>query len=133
MWSVPKQAWNSKGMQKYLKAPGISAWVVDLKKQKPIKGLTIVSEDNYWRSPGTAAAEMVQTSMDFKLAKALTKLALNNVKKFATKAPYMANIYLGATDPAVTGMCGPVPVKYHPGAVAAWEEAGHKIPDCARP
>ena len=132
-WSVPQKAWNSKGMQKYLKAPGIAPWVVDLKTVKPLKGLTLVSEDGFWRSPGTGGADMVHMSMDFKLAKALTKVAISNVKAFTGKAPYMANIGLGNTDPAVTGMCGAVPVKYHPGAVAAWEEAGHKIPDCARP
>jgi hypothetical protein len=30
-------------------------------------------------------------------------------------------------------MCGPSPVKYHPGAVRAWEEAGYTVPDCAKP
>ena len=132
-WSVPLKAWNSKGMQKYLKAPGIAPWVIDLKTVKPLKGLTLVSEDGVWRSPATAGADMVHMSMDFELAKALTEVAISNVKAFTTKAPYMANIGIGNTDPAKTGLCGPVPVKYHPGAVAAWEEAGHKIPDCARP
>ncbi|MDE0702626.1 MAG: hypothetical protein OXH59_02775 [Rhodospirillaceae bacterium] len=133
LWSVPKKAWDSKPMQRYLKAPGTAPWVIDLKTVKPIKGLTIVSEDGIFRSPGTAGAEMVQTSMSFDLAKALTKTAISNVKKFTSKAPYMANIFIGEIDPAKTGMCGPVPVKYHPGAVAAWEEAGHKVPDCAKP
>ena len=132
-WSVPKEVWTSKGMQKYLKAPGIAPWVVDLKTVKPLKGLTLVSEDGMWRSPGTGGADMVRMSMDFDLAKALTEVAISNIGAFTGKAPYMANIGLGQTDPAVTGMCGAVPVKYHPGAVAAWEEAGHKIPDCARP
>ncbi len=133
LWSVPLETWNAKPMQKYLSAPGIARWVVDLKTVKPIKGLTVVSEDGRFRGPGTAGAEMVQTSMDADLAKALTKLALANVDAFRNKAPYMANTRLGETDPAITGMCGAVPVKYHPGAVAAWEEAGHTVPDCARP
>lgn len=133
LWSVPNKAWNSKPMQRYLKAPGQTPWVVDLKTVKPIKGLTVVSEDGMYRSPGTAGAEMVQTSMSFELAKALTKAALANVKKFTSKAPYMANIRIGVIDPATTGMCGAIPVKYHPGAVAAWEEAGKKVPDCAKP
>ena len=104
-----------------------------MKTVKPLKGLTLVSEDGIWRSPATAGADMVHMSMDFEIAKALTRVAISNVKAFTTKAPYMANIGIGNTDPAKTGLCGPVPVKYHPGAVAAWEEAGHKIPDCARP
>ncbi len=133
LWSIPVKAWKSKGMQKYLKAPGIAPWVIDLKTVKPVKGLTIVSEDGFWRSPGTAGAEMVHTSMDFALAKSLTAAAIANTKKFTGKAPYMANIGIGRIDPATTGMCGAVPVKYHPGAVAAWEEAGQKVPACARP
>ena len=132
-WSVPIRAWNSQAMRKYLKAPGIAPWVIDLKTVKPLKGLTLVSEDGVWRSPATAGADMVHMSMDFELAKTLTRVAISNVKAFTTKAPYMANIGIGNTDPAKTGLCGAVPVKYHPGAVAAWEEAGHKIPDCAKP
>ena len=133
LWSVPVKAWNSKGMQRYLKSPGSGPLVVDLKKVKPIKGLTIVSEDGIWRSPATLGAELVQTSMDFKLAKALTKVFLDNLDAYVKKAPYMAFSGVGESDPAQTGMCGPVPVKYHPGAVAAWEESGRKIPDCAKP
>ena len=132
LWSVPLKTWNGKGMQKYLKAPGIAPFVVDLKTVRPVKGLTIVSEDNVWRSPATIGGEMVQTSMDFKLAKALTKVFIDNVDAYKKKAPYMQYTAVGETDPAVTGMCGPMPAKYHPGAVAAWDEAGHKIPDCAK-
>ena len=133
LWSVPLKAWNTKGMQKYLKAPGIAAFVVDLKSVKPVKGLTIVSEDGIWRSPAPMGAEMVNTSMDFKLAKALTKVFLDNLDAYGNKAPYMSYSGVGEIDPAKTGMCGAVPVKYHPGAVAAWEESGYKVPDCAKP
>ena len=133
LWSVPLKAWNSNGMQKYLKAPGIARFVLDLKTVKPIKGLTIVSEDGIWRSPAPMGAEMVRTSMDFNLAKALTKVFLDNLDAYGKKAPYMVYSGVGETDPAKTGMCGAIPVKYHPGAVAAWEEAGRKIPDCAKP
>ena len=124
LWSVPLKTWNGKGMQKYLKAPGIAPFVVDLKTVKPVKGLTIVSEDNVWRSPATIGGEMVHTSMDFELAKALTKVFIDNVDAYKQKAPYMQYTGVGETDPAITGMCGPMPAKYHPGAVAAWEEAG---------
>ena len=48
------------------------------------------------------------------------------------KAPFMANSWHGETDIALTDMCGLNPLKYHPGAVAAWEEAGYSIPDCAK-
>jgi hypothetical protein len=46
----------------------------------------------------------------------------------------MPNVALGEiADLSVTGMCGPMPLKYHPGAVRAWEEAGYTVPDCAKP
>ena len=133
LWSVPLKAWNSKGMQKYLKAPGIGPFVVELNSVKPVKGLTIVSEDGKWRSSATLGGELVQASMDFKLARALTKVFLDNLEVYKKKAPFMRFTGVGETDPALTGMCGPMPAKYHPGAVAAWEEAGYKLPDCAKP
>ena len=133
VWSVPIEAWNSKPMQKYLKAPGIGPFVVDLNTVKPVKGLTIVSEDGKWRSSATLGAEMVHTSMDFKVAKALTKVFLDNLDTYKKKAPFMRFTGVGETDPALTGMCGPNPTEYHPGAVAAWEESGRKLPDCAKP
>ena len=133
LWSVPVKAWNSKNMQKYLRAPGIGPFVVDLNTVKQVKGLTIVSEDGKWRSSATLGGEFVQTSMDFKLAKALTKAFLDNLDVYKNKAPFMRFTGVGETDPALTGMCGPMPAKYHPGAVAAWEEAGYKLPDCAKP
>ncbi len=133
LWSVPIEVWNSKPMRKYLKAPGIAPFVVDLKSVKPMKGLTVASEDGVWRSPATMGAEMVHASMDFKVAKALTKAFLDNLDAYGKKAPYMVFSGVGEIDAAKTGMCGAVPVKYHPGAVAAWEDAGRKVPDCAKP
>jgi len=62
------------------------------------------------------------------LALQCTKLL--NVDAFLKKAPYMATTGMGSVG---LGLCGPVPVKYHPGAVAAYEEAGMKVPDCAKP
>ena len=54
------------------------------------------------------------------------------LEEIKAKAPFMANSWHGETDIAKTDMCGLNPMKYHPGAVAAWEEAGFKIPDCAK-
>jgi len=60
----------------------------------------------------------------------LTAAVIANVDRFLTKAPYMATTQVGSIG---LGLCGPVPVKYHPGAVAAYEEAGFTVPDCAKP
>jgi len=133
LWSTPKAIWEGEAMQKYVKSPGTSGLVFELKDLPPQKGLTVVSEDGIWRSPTTVAAEVVHKDMDFETAKALTAAMLNNVDAFLSKTPFMATTNMGATDPALSGLCGAVPLKYHPGSVAAFEEAGKEIPDCAKP
>ncbi len=133
LFSVPKKIYEGPAMQKYLRSPGTGAFVVDLKDIKPQEGLTIKTEDGIWRSPATVGGEVVRADMDAKLAKALTKEMIKNVDLFKKKAAYMVHSAIGDLDPAITGMCGANPIKYHPGAVAAWEEAGYKIPDCAKP
>lgn len=130
LWSIPKDIWEGEGMQKYIKSPGTGGLVFDLDTLPPQKGLTIVSEDGVWRSPTTLAAEVVHKDMDFETAKALTATMLKNVDSFLKKAPYMATTSIGN---AGVGLCGAVPLKYHPGAIAAFEEAGKEIPDCAKP
>ena len=130
LWSVPKEVWEGERMQKYIKSPGTAGITFDLKDVAPQKGLTIVSEDGMWRSPTTVGAEVVHKDMDFEVAKALTKAVLENVDTFLKKAPYMATTKVGSVG---FGLCGAVPVKYHPGAVAAYEEAGMTVPDCAKP
>ena len=130
LWSIPKDIWEGEGMQKYSNSPGTAELGFNLSDVPAQEGLTIVSEDGIWRSPTTVGAEVVNKSMDFETAKALTAAMLNNVDMFLTKAPYMATTNVGSVG---LGMCGAIPVKYHPGAVAAFEEAGITVPDCAKP
>jgi TRAP-type uncharacterized transport system substrate-binding protein len=133
LWSVPKEIWEGERMQKYIKSPGTSGLVFDLKDMAPQDGLTVVSEDGVWRSPTTVAAEVVHKDMDFDTAKALTAAMLANVDAFLTKTPFMGTTNMGTADPALSGLCGAVPLKYHAGSVAAFEEAGITVPDCAKP
>lgn len=130
LWSFPKEIWEGEAMQKYLKAPGASEITFPLSDLAPQKGLTIISEDGIWRSLTTVGAEVVNASMDFETAKALTAAVIANSEVFLTKAPYMGTTNVGSVG---FGLCGAVPVKYHPGAVAAYEEAGMTVPDCAKP
>jgi len=130
LWSIPKDIWEGEAMQKYIRSPGTAGITFDLSDIAPVQDLTIVSEDGMWRSPTTVGAEVVNASMDFETAKALTKAMLDNVDTFLTKAPYMATTQVGSVG---FGLCGAVPLKYHPGAVAAYEEAGLDVPNCAKP
>ena len=70
--------------------------------------------------------------MDAELAYQLTKAHIENVDAIKAIAPFMETLNHGVIDPKVAGLCGPNPVKFHPGAVRAWEEAAHSIPDCAK-
>ena len=59
---------------------------------------------------------------------------LHNLDAIKAKTPFLPQVSLGeVADTATTGMCGAMPLKYHPGAVRAWEEAGYTVPDCAKP
>lgn len=130
LWSVPKDVWEGEGMQRYIQSPGTAGMEFPLSDLTPQDGLTIVSEDGMWRSPTTVGAEVVNASMSFEMAKALTTAVIENTDFFLNKAPYMATTNVGSVG---FGLCGAVPVKYHPGAVAAYEEAGFEVPDCAKP
>lgn len=130
LWSIPIDVWESEGMKKYLKSPGTAGIEFDLTDIKIPDGLTVISADGRWRSPTTVGAEVVHKDMDFDTAKALTAAVIANADTFLNKTPFMATTNVGTVG---FGLCGAVPVKYHPGAVAAYEEAGMVVPDCAKP
>ena len=71
--------------------------------------------------------------MDEEMAYQLTKAHVDNVDAIKSMAPFMATLNYGVLDAKVAGLCGPNPVKFHPGAVRAWEEGGYTVPDCAKP
>jgi hypothetical protein len=67
-----------------------------------------------------------------KLPMPLTRAHIETIEQLYAKALYARNIGLEDLDPVASGMCGLNPVRYHPGAVRAWEEAGYDVPDCAK-
>ncbi len=134
VWSVPKDIFESEAMQKYGAAPG--SGIVDLPLDRAVMpdGVTVISEDDRFRGIATVGGDVVHKDMDEELAYQLTKAVLDNLDTFYAKTPFMPNIALGEIETlATTGMCGAMPLKYHPGAVRAWEEAGFTVPDCAKP
>ena len=50
----------------------------------------------------------------------------------ATPSSRRRGLLFGKTGDKLMGRCN-AGVTYHPGAVEAWEEAGHKIAACAKP
>ncbi len=84
-----------------------------------------------WAIPGRLRLRMVSSAecplwalsgvhkdMDEELAYQLTKAFVETLPQLMAKAPFASNV--GFDDPA-SGVCGPSPYKYHPGAVRAWE------------
>ena len=133
IWSVPKDVFDGEAFANVAKIPGTVPVSLAISEMGYGDGVTIISEDDMFRGPGTVGGDVVNVSMDFDLAKALTAAFIENLDEiYRSKAPFMPNAWHGETDPELTDMCGNNPIKYHPGAVAAWEEAGFTIPDCAK-
>ena len=133
MWSMPKEIFEGDAAQKYMKAPGSGRVVLPLSDAIQAEGVTVISEDDMFRGIATVGGEVVRKDMDEELAYQLTKAVLDNLDAIKSKTPFLPTVALGEVeDTATTGMCGAMPLKYHPGAVRAWEEAGYTVPDCAK-
>ncbi|AXS42774.1 C4-dicarboxylate ABC transporter substrate-binding protein [Breoghania sp. L-A4] len=132
--STPKHIFEGEAFGKLLKAPGNIPIVVKAEDMGygEGQGVTLISEDGIFRGMGTAFADIVHKDMSTELAKAITAAYIKHIDDLKAKAPYARNIGVGNLDPDASGFCGPLSMKYHPGAVAAWEEAGYTVPDCAK-
>ena len=135
MWSLPKDKFESAPAQKLLNKPGSGAYTAPLSfiQERMGSDWTVVSEDDTFRGMAVTGGDFVNKSMNEELAYQLTKAHIENVDAIKSIAPFMSTLNYGVVDPKVAGLCGPNPVKFHPGAVRAWEDAGVKIADCAKP
>ncbi len=132
-WSIPKNIYEGEAVQKVLAAPGSAPIEFTLEQMQTLgENATIVSEDGIFRTRGTVGGNCVNASMDEELAYQLTKAHIETLDAIYAKAPYARNIGLEALGARESAMCGPNPVKYHPGAARAWQEAGYTLPDCAK-
>ncbi len=131
-FSMPKAAYESEATQKYLNAPGTAGVELPIEEGMFGANVTVQSEDGNFRGIAEVGGEIVSASMDEELAYQLTKVFVDELESVKAKAPLMEASWVGETDQGITGLCGPMPIKYHPGAVRAWEEAGYTLPDCAK-
>lgn len=133
-WSVPKDIFEGEAMTKYSRAPGSAPRLLKVADLEAAMGdsWTIVSEDDTFRAVATIGGDVVNKDMDEELAYQLTKAHIETLDALKAKAPFAANVGYGEVDIETSGMCGANPIKYHPGAVRAWEEAGYTIDDCAK-
>ncbi len=129
-WSMPKEAYESDAMQKYMKAPGSAPFTMKMADLEAKMGddWTFVSEDDTFRAFATIGGNVVHKDMDEQLVYDLVTAYIATLDDLKAKAPYGDTV--GFDDP-MQGMCGANPVKYHPGAAKAWRDAGYQIDDCA--
>ncbi|AKS46455.1 hypothetical protein SAMN05444287_1571 [Octadecabacter temperatus] len=133
VFSFPKDIFEGESGQRYGSAPGVVALELPIEDGLFGPNISVASEDGFFRGYGDVGGDAVNVDMDEELAYQLTRAFIENIDVYHSKGIFMANAWLGETDPERSGMCGPSPVRYHPGAVRAWEEAGFTIPDCAKP
>jgi TRAP-type uncharacterized transport system substrate-binding protein len=134
VWSIPKDKYESEPFQKYLRAPGSAPFTLPAADASLGEGgVTLATDDGVFRGLATIGGDIVNKNMSFDLAKALTKAHIDTLDRLKAKAPFARHAGYGVVDSVKSGMCGPNPLKYHEGAVAAWEEAGYTIDDCAKP
>lgn len=131
--SVPKDAFESEAFQRWAGSPGNAPVTIEGANLGYSDGVTLVSEDGVWRGVNITAADIVHKDMDEALVKALVSEYIRTMDQLVAKTPFVKNMGIGVIDARLSGFCGPNPLKYHPGAIAAWEEAGYTIPDCAKP
>lgn len=138
IYDVPSDLLNSELGQQIVAAPGHAPYSVPVEEfRKAYAGndITVVTDDDTFDSFATAFAQIVSADMDEELAFQLTKAFLEGEERFVTsspRGPYLAMSF-GDVDGVRQGACGAVQMKMHPGAIRAFEDAGHTIADCLRP
>ena len=131
--SVPKAKWEGPAWQKFLNAPGNAPALFPVSEFAHYgDGVRVISEDGMFRGASATFGDGVHKDMPKKLAKALTKAFIETVPDLIKKSPFAKGLHFGKTDDRIMAACN-AGVKYHPGAIEAWEEAGHKIAACAKP
>lgn len=132
--SMPKDLFESEAFQNLMKAPGRAPVVIDGSElgygDNP--NVRLISEDGMFRGVNIAGMMIVNASVSDELVKGIVGEYVKTMDDLLAKSPALANAGIGVVDADLTAVCGANPLKYHPGAVAAWEEAGYEIAVCAK-
>lgn len=133
--SMPKVAYESEQFQRLAKSPGRAPIIVteDQLGFGDNENVRLVSEDGMFRGVVIAAGDVVRADMDEALVYDLVSTYISSMDVLKSRAALLENTGIGILDEGLTAVCGPNPVKYHAGAVRAWEDAGYTIADCAKP
>jgi len=138
LYDMPSDLMNSELGQQILNAPGHAPYSVPVEEYRAAyagKDITIVTDDDTFDSFATAFAQIVPEAMDEELAYQITRAFLEGQERFVTGSPRGPYLFLsfGDIDGVSQGVCGAASMLMHPGAIRAYEEAGHTVADCVRP
>lgn len=138
LFDVPSDLLASELGQQIVAAPGHAPYSVPVEAfRKAYEGndITVVVDDDSFDSFATAFAQIVSATMDEELVYNITKAFLQGEQRFLTsspRGPFLAMTF-GDIDGKSQGACGAVKIKMHPGAIRAYEDAGHTVADCLKP
>ena len=138
LYDMPSDVLNSELGQQIVNAPGNAPYSIPVEEYRAAyegNDITIVTDDDTFDTFALAFAQIVPATMDDDLAYEITKSYLAGQERFLTGSPRGPYLFLsfGDIDGISQGVCGAVTIKLHPGAIRAYEEAGHTIADCAKP
>lgn len=138
LYDVPSDLLASKLGQQIVGAPGHAPYSLPVEVvRKAYEGndITIVTDDDTFDSFATAFGQIVPATMDEELVYNIVKAYLEGENRFLEGSPRgpFTKLSFGDLDGKTQGVCGVVQVKMHPGAIRAFEEAGHTVADCLRP
>lgn len=138
IYDMPSDLLNSELGQQIVNAPGHAPYSVPVEEYRAAyagNDITIVTDDDTFDSFATAFAQIVPAGMDEELAYQITRAFLEGRERFETGSPRGPYLFLsfGDIDGLSQGVCGAVTMLMHPGAIRAYEDAGHSVADCVRP
>lgn len=138
IYDMPSELLNSELGQQIMNAPGHAPYSVPVEEYRAAyegNDITIVTDDDTFDSFATAFAQIVPAGMDEELAYQITTAFLAGQERFEAGSPRGPYLFLsfGDVDGVSQGVCGAVTMLMHPGAIRAYEEAGHTVADCLRP
>ena len=93
---MKKDVFESEQFQKYATTPGVAPLRLPVEDAGFGDGVTVVTEDGIIRSIATTGADIVNKSMSFEMAKALTKAHIDTLDQLKailqTKLPWISSL-----------------------------------------
>lgn len=130
--SIPKEAYESEGFQRWATGPGQSLLTMPVSSFTYGDDVNVISEDETFRSVAATAGDTVHKDMSNELAKSLTAAFIANIDDLLARTNWAAGNNYGQISDELMGICA-AGMSFHPGAVEAWTEAGYTVPECALP